>query len=92
MVNERVITVAYVPTVDMLADGLTKPLSRDTHSDHCLRMGLRLYQDTPSINSVIHNANMASMVVRKRKLRCEDCGNLFADKNALNKHKLKKES
>jgi len=87
MVNEGVITVSYVPTTDMLADGLTKPLARDTHADHCLRMGLRLYQDTPSINFAIHDASMTSMVVRKRKLRCEDCGNLFADENALNKHK-----
>jgi len=41
--------------IDILADGLTKPLARDTHSDHCLRMGLRLYQDTPSINFAIHD-------------------------------------
>jgi len=89
MVNDGIIMVSYVPTADMLAAGLTKPLPRDTHADHCFRMGLMLYQDTPSINSAIHSAHMA---IKKRKLRCEDCGNLFADENALNKHRLKKEN
>jgi len=92
MVNDGVITVSYVPTTDMLADGLTKPLARDIHTDHCRRLGLKLYQDTPSINSAIHNAHMASMVVKKKKLKCEDYGNLFADENVLSKHKLKKKS
>ena len=90
MVNEGIITVSDVPSTDMLADGFTKPLARDVHADHCTRIGLKLYPDIPSINSAIHNAHMS--VTRKRKLRYNECGNLFADENALSKHKLKKET
>ena len=91
MVNDGVVTVTYVPSADMLADGLTKPLPRDIHADHCARIGLRLHQDTPAINSTLHAAYVTSLV-KKRKLRCDECGNLFADESALNKHTLKKAS
>ena len=83
MVNAGVVQVRYVPSKDMLADGFTKPLPRDTHLDHCLRIGLQLHP-TPS-----GTACMA--ILKRKKIRCDDCGNLFADDTALRRHKLKKE-
>ena len=86
VVNDGLLTIQYVPAKDMLADSLTKPLPRDTHIDHCQKMGLRL-QPVSSQQSIF-----SAMLQRKRKWKCDDCGNLFKDELALNKHKLKKES
>ena len=40
MVNNGTITVQYVPTKDMIADGFTKPLSKDVHFAHCKELHL----------------------------------------------------
>lgn len=90
VVNDGIVTVKYVPTADMLADGLTKALPRDTHLDHCTRLGLRLYPSPEPTDAV--NTALVVTVQKKRKVRCDDCGNLFSDEAALHKHKLKKES
>lgn len=91
VVNEGIVTVRYVPTADMLADGLTKPLPRDTHLRHCARLGLRLYP-APGAASTSTPSAFLLQTSRTRKFRCDDCGNLFADEGALRKHILKKES
>ena len=41
-VEDGVINVKHVPTKDKLADGFTKPLSKEQHSNHMRRLGLRL--------------------------------------------------
>lgn len=103
MVNAGVIRVQYVPSKDMLADGFTKPLPKDTHVNHCERIGLRLHPDKLSdappsdASKSLHlppdsSAHTACMVTtNRRKIRFDDCGNLFRDDAALKKHKLKKE-
>ena len=48
IVNEGIVTVKYVPSRDMLADGFTKPLPRELHHDHCARIGLLLQPKGPS--------------------------------------------
>ena len=82
VVNSGLLTVQYVPSTLQLADGFTKPLPRDLHHSHCLRYGLdlRYLHPNPAIPS------------KRRKLQCDECGNLFADEAALRKHRLKKES
>ena len=72
----------------MLADSLTKPLPRDTHLDHCLRIGLRLHPESPTVE---HSLYMV-ILQNKRKYKCDDCGNLFTNLDALQRHRLKKES
>ena len=87
-VNDGLLNVKYVPTKDMLADSLTKPLPRDSHLDHCLRIGLRLHPASPTVE---HSLYMV-ILQKKRKFKCDDCGNLFANLDALQRHRLKKES
>ena len=87
VVNDGIVTVKYIPTTEMLADGFTKALPRDVHLDHCTRFGLCLYPTpTPQKTALVIERS------RKRKIRCNDCGNLFADETALHKHKLRKET
>ena len=82
VVNSGLLTIQYVPSTLQLADGFTKPLPRDIHHSHCLRYGLDLRYLHPS----------TTVFSKRRKLQCDDCGNLFADEAALRKHRLKKES
>jgi hypothetical protein len=41
LVADRYITVDWVPTKDMLADGFTKALKKDTFVEHRERLGMR---------------------------------------------------
>lgn len=84
LVNDGVISVKNVASRDMLADSFTKPLPRDLHAHHCALIGLRLHRPDDA-----HVDKLG--LTRKMKIRCDDCGNLFADEAALHKHKLKKE-
>lgn len=96
MVNTATISVKYVPTREMLVDEFTKPLPKDIHIEHCNAMGLKLKGRLTNIEEeVARQINEIKMVVdnnKKRKLRCDDCGNCFKDEEALKKHRLKKES
>ena len=91
MVNGGVVTVKYVPSRDMLADGFMKPLPRDIHVDHCLRMGLQLHPTDTRLLSTPSPGTACMATLKRKKIRCEDCGNLFSDDAALRRHKLKKE-
>ena len=42
MVTTRAITITYVPTADMAADGLTKPLPIPTHQKFIEQLGLTI--------------------------------------------------
>ena len=86
MMNQKAITVTYVNTNDMLADGLTKPLLKERHLDHVRRMGLDL-------NFSSHSAmvmSVANPVLKRRSIECDICLNLFRDDIALSQHRLKK--
>lgn len=82
MVNRGVVSVQYVPTKHMLADGFTKPLPKEIHWAHCLAFGLHLKGVVGRTTSVGN---------RKRKFSCQDCGNLFETEESLQKHRLQKE-
>ena len=93
MVTEGVIRVAYVPTADMLADSLTKPLKKELHKEHWRRLNL---VDTIPHDDASHQLLMAvaqSMEAQqshKRKWPCVECGNLFPSQTALKRHMLLK--
>lgn len=93
MVNKGIIAIEYVPTQLMFADGLTKPLPRETHWKHCKNMGLILITQSTSdkhAGSTLPTSDrLSGSSSRKRKLSCDNCGNLFADEIALQRHKLK---
>ena len=40
--DRKIVAVFYVPTMDMLADKLTKALAKDRHHNHAERIGLDL--------------------------------------------------
>ena len=42
LVDKRIVEVVYVPTSDMLADGFTKPLTKDRHHMHAEKLGMDL--------------------------------------------------
>ena len=42
LVDKNIVKVVYVPTEDMLADGLTKPLTKERHYRHLEKLGLDL--------------------------------------------------
>ena len=42
LVEKGIITVVYVPTSQMLADGFTKPLAKDRHYNHDEKLGIDL--------------------------------------------------
>lgn len=91
MAEEGIIRVNYVPTNEMLADSLTKPLKKELHRDHCVQLRL--------VDRMEHNKAeeqlLAAMAqssearkTRKRKYPCVDCRNLFKDESALERHWL----
>ena len=51
MVNAGAISVKYVKTEDMLADGLTKPLPRDSHWTHLGAIELQQLSEPPPMDS-----------------------------------------
>ena len=87
MVNAGVITIEYVPTQHIFADGLTKPLPKVTYWTHCKHMGLLLTRtDNKStsmddIGNTAHMANSAWWITTscKWKFTCEHCGNNWYD-------------
>lgn len=85
MVNTGIISVEYVSTQHMFADGLTKPLPKDTHWHHCKQMGLILALKTDK--GILPPSSTSSK--RKRRLSCDSCGNLFLNSDALQRHKLR---
>lgn len=78
-VERGVIYVSYVPTKDMLADGLTKALSKDSVRTQV--KGIGMCQEPPNWEGS-----------KKRKYECSHCGNLYKDAYALSRHMLMKES
>lgn len=42
LVDKGIVSVFYVPTSEMLADGFTKPLPKERHHDHAERLGIDL--------------------------------------------------
>ena len=42
LVDKRIVEVVYVPTSNMLADGFTKPLTKDRHHLHAEKLGIDL--------------------------------------------------
>ena len=47
LVQDKVVDVTYVPSNAMLADGLTKPLTKDTHALHWETISLSLNYESP---------------------------------------------
>lgn len=47
LVERRTVDVAYIPSNAMLADGLTKPLTKDRHELHWEMMGMSLHYIFP---------------------------------------------
>ena len=87
MVNAGNVTVCYVNTIDMLADGFTKPLTKERHIEHAMRMGLRfssaIQSDTVDQSAMV---TILEPMAKRRKLECDYCHNLFSDSAALAKH------
>lgn len=95
MVQKNIIKVAYIPTREMLADSLTKHIHKDLFVEHWEKMNLFLWgmKAKEYSEAVAHTAFITSLIgslVRKRKLECSCCGNLFSDVSALKKHARKK--
>ena len=99
-VQEGTIRVKHVPTKDELADGFTKPLSKEQHWNHMGRLGLKLGRmsgerekgEEKKVAFVMDdNVLVFAAGKGKRKWECTRCGNLFKDGEALCKHMLKEE-
>ena len=85
MVNWGGVSVEYVPTKHMLADGFTKPLAKEVHWAHCLAFGLKL-------KGMITDSTGVGIGGCKRKFSCQECGNLFETEESLQKHRLRRET
>ena len=59
LVDKSIVKVIHIPTTEMLADGLTKPLSKERHHHHAERMGLdlNLLYTCGTCKSVFHSKN-----------------------------------
>lgn len=82
-VDNKIITVFYINTKDMLTNSFIKALPKDTFIDYVNRMGIFMSGKPDSSESVPE---------RKRRYECTHCGNLFKDGRALNKHMMIKEN
>lgn len=94
MVAKGIVRVTYVPTSDMLADSLTKPLRKELHKDHWQRLNLIdviTHDDAAHQLLVAMAQSMEAQQSRKRKWPCVECGNLFPNQTALKRHMLLKE-
>ena len=93
MVAEGLIRVSYVPTTEMLADSLTKPVRKEFHKDHWARLHVTNLtpHDDASHQLLIAMAQSAEPTNKKHKWPCVECGNLFPTQTALKRHMLRKE-
>ncbi len=78
VVEEGIAEVHRVRSKDMLADGMTKPLPKETHRDLLRRMGMRLEG---------WNA-MGRKISKKRKWNCSRCEEEFVMEEDLRNHMM----
>ena len=80
MVEQKTIEVVYIPTRDMVADTLTKPLPRDQDERFMTMMGLR------KLYACQLEENLQQAIVAAEALGCQRCHQTFSSKNKLYKH------
>lgn len=85
MVNKKAITVKYVSSHDMLADGLTKPLMKERFLIHLKQMGLIL--DVSGSQSAMVMSVTNSSALKRRFVECDVCENIFRNDIALSQHR-----
>ena len=80
--DDNILCAIYIPTKEMLADGLTKPLPEEEHYRHFSLMGM-MFDEKPKFKTP--NKGFPSS-----KKECEGCGNLFRNDEQLMAHKKRK--
>ena len=82
MVEQKIITVAYIPTCDMVADTLTKPLPRDSYWRTMRLLGLQSeYCETAGVMSLSN-----TVPSQNNPFICIVCGVCFKSRNKLFGH------
>jgi len=84
MVEQKVIEVAYIPTKDMIADTLTKPLPREQYERFMTMMGLRKIHASKDFQHPIMPLQHASVAVER--FQCLRCLQIFPSNNKVHKH------